>query len=137
MFSIHRSNDIVASASALMAVCSLMVTVPARAAPLDENIATSYTALGSPAAIRRRKDERRDTQGSVHIVHHSGRYQSAGRDQQSRFNSCGGVPSQARRSSSAISCAGAPDNEVLERRSIRRTGSDIRIGQWMRAPDGN
>ena len=47
MFSIHRSNDIVASASALMAVCSLMVTVPARAAPLDENIATSYTAFGT------------------------------------------------------------------------------------------
>jgi hypothetical protein len=47
MFSIHRSNYSVASASALMAVGSLMVIVPARAAPPDENIATSYTALGT------------------------------------------------------------------------------------------
>ena len=47
MFSIHRSNYFVASAAALVALSSLMGTVPARAAPLDENIATSYTALGT------------------------------------------------------------------------------------------
>jgi hypothetical protein len=47
MFSIHRSNYFVASAFALTVASSLMVTVPARAAPLDENISISYTALGT------------------------------------------------------------------------------------------
>ena len=47
MLSIHRSNYFLAGASALLAASGVMVTAPARSAPLDENIATSYTALGT------------------------------------------------------------------------------------------
>jgi hypothetical protein len=47
MLSLYRRNFFLACVAALLITICLMVTAPAQSAPLDENIATSYTTLGT------------------------------------------------------------------------------------------
>jgi len=47
MFSIYSRKIFLAGAAVLAATTGLMVSAPAQSAPLDENIATSYTTLGT------------------------------------------------------------------------------------------